>query len=273
MNKCAAIQMASSPNVDANLAEARRLIEDASAQGAKLIVLPENFAIMGMTEFDKLDHSEIEGEGPIQEFLSGLAKRYSVWLVAGTIPLHANAPNKIRASCLVYEASGRRAARYDKIHLFDVDVPGTDEQYRESDTIEPGSSGAMVFDTPFGKLGLAVCYDLRFPELFRQMLDHGVDIIALPAAFTQETGAAHWEVLVRARAVENLCYVIAANQGGFHVNGRQTFGHSMVVDPWGTVLAKRSTGAGIVVADIDPAMLGKVRGSFPVLEHRRLSCG
>ncbi len=273
MNKCAAIQMASSPNVDANLTEAKRLIEQAVAKGAELIVLPENFAIMGLTEFDKLDHSESEGDGPIQEFLSSVAKSFSVWLVAGTIPLQADDSKKIRACCMVFDANGKRVARYDKIHLFDVDVPGTDEQYRESDTIEPGTNNTLVFETPFGKLGLAVCYDLRFPELFRQMLNNGVDIIALPAAFTQETGAAHWEVLVRARAVENLCYVIAANQGGFHMNGRQTFGHSMIVDPWGTVLAKRSTGSGVVFAEIDPAKLDKIRGSFPVLEHRRLSCG
>ncbi len=272
MKKCAAIQMASSPNVDANLIEAERLISEAAAKGAELVVLPENFAIMGLTEFDKLDHVEIEGEGPIQEFLAGVARRHSVWLVAGTIPLEATDKNKIRACCMVFDDSGNRVARYDKIHLFDAEVPGTNEQYRESDTIEAGDD-ALVFETPFGRLGVAICYDLRFPELFRQMLNSGIDIIALPAAFTQETGAAHWEVLVRARAVENLCYVIAANQGGFHINGRQTFGHSMIVDPWGRILAQRPTGAGFVCAKIDSAMLERVRGSFPVLEHRRLLCG
>ena len=272
MKKCAAIQMASGPNVDSNLVEAEQLISEAAAGGAGLIVLPENFAIMGLTEFDKLDHSESDGEGPIQEFLSQVTKRHSVWLVAGTVPLQAEEEDKVRASCMVFDAGGNRVARYDKIHLFDVDVPGTSERYRESDTIEPGSE-SLVVETPFGRLGVAVCYDLRFPELFRQMLDRGVDIIAMPAAFTLETGAAHWDILVRARAVENLSYVIAANQGGIHINGRQTYGHSMIVDPWGKVLAQRPAGSGAVCAEIDPAMLERVRSSFPVLEHRRLLCG
>jgi len=272
MNKCAAIQMASSPNVDANLIEAGRLIREAADAGAGLVVLPENFALMGMTEFDKLEHIEQEGEGVIQNFLMQSAKKESVWIVGGTVPLAAHSENKIRATCLVYNDQGEQVARYDKIHLFDVDVPGTDEQYRESDTIEAGNK-PRVLDTPFGRLGIAICYDLRFPELIRWMLGQGVDIIAIPAAFTAETGAAHWELLVRARAVENLCYVVAANQGGFHVNGRKTFGHSMIVDPWGTILAKRSTGAGVVCADVDQNQLERVWGSFPALQHRRLVCG
>ncbi|MGH8547573.1 MAG: carbon-nitrogen hydrolase family protein, partial [Methylococcales bacterium] len=226
MKKCAAIQMASSPNLEANLIEAERLIRAASGAGAELLVLPENFALMGMTEFDKLDHGEIDGEGVIQKFLAEMALRYAVWIVGGTIPIKSSVPRKVRASCLVFDDEGTRVARYDKIHLFDVNVPGTDERYRESDTIEAGTR-PLVLDTPFGRLGLAVCYDLRFPELFRKMLSGGVELIAIPSAFTAKTGLAHWEILVRARAVENLCYVIAPNQGGFHLNGRQTYGRSM----------------------------------------------
>ncbi|MGH8474548.1 MAG: carbon-nitrogen hydrolase family protein [Methylococcales bacterium] len=271
MKKCAAIQMASSPHVDANLIEAERLIAEASQAGAELLVLPENFALMGMTAFDKLEQCESDGEGVIQQFLAEMARRHAVWIVGGTIPIEASAAGKVRATCLVYDAAGKRVARYDKIHLFDVDVPGTDEQYRESDTIEPGTR-VSVFETPFGRLGLGICYDLRFPEMFRRMASAGVDLIALPAAFTANTGAAHWEVLVRARAIENLCYVVAANQGGFHMNGRQTWGRSMIVDPWGKVLAEKTSGSGVALAAIDPESLVRVRGSFPVLKHRRLEC-
>lgn len=263
--------MASSPNVEANLIEAERLIRAASEAGAKLLVLPENFALMGLTEFDKLDHAETDGEGVIQNFLAEMASRYSVWVVGGTLPIEAPVPRKVQASCLVFDDKGTRIVRYDKIHLFDVNVPGTDERYRESDTISAGNRPRVV-DTPFGRLGLAICYDLRFPELFRNMLSDGVELIAIPSAFTAKTGLAHWEVLVRARAVENLCYVIAANQGGFHRNGRQTYGRSMIVDPWGKVLAEMASGPGTVVAEIDLEMLARVRGSFPVLEHRRLEC-
>ncbi|MCI0666700.1 MAG: carbon-nitrogen hydrolase family protein [Methylococcaceae bacterium] len=271
MQKCAAIQMASSPNLEANLIEAERLIRAAAEAGAELLVLPENFALMGLTEFDKLDHGETDGDGVIQKFLAQLARRFSVWIVGGTIPIKASVARKVRAACLVFDDRGTRVARYDKIHLFDVKVPGTDEQYRESDTIEAGRQ-PLVVDTPFGRLGLAICYDLRFPELFRTMLADGVDLIAIPSAFTAKTGLAHWEVLVRARAVENLCYVIAPNQGGFHLNGRQTYGRSMIVDPWGRVVAEMASGPGSVTAEIDPEMLARVRGSFPVLEHRRLVC-
>lgn len=271
MKKCAAIQMVSSPNVEANLIEAERLIGVASDTGVGLVVLPENFALMGMTEFDKLEHIENDGDGVIQNLLADAARRYSVWVVGGTMPMMASVPGKIRSSCLVFDDRGQRVARYDKIHLFDVDVPGTDEQYRESDTIEAGTE-PIVLNTPFGRLGLAICYDLRFPELFRKMASGGVDIVALPAAFTAKTGIAHWEILVRARAVENLCYVVAANQGGFHLSGRQTYGRSMIVDPWGAVLGEKTSGPGYVSATIDPELLARVRGSFPVLEHRQLAC-
>lgn len=268
---CAAVQMASSPNVSANLIEAGRLVEKAVMQGAALVVLPENFALMGKSEKDKLEVAETEGAGPIQEFLARTSEKFKVWIVGGTMPMRAS-EGKVRAAALVFNDRGEKIGRYDKIHLFDVNVPGTDEHYRESQTIEPGEHG-VVLDTPFGRLGVTICYDLRFPELFRQMADSGMDILAVPAAFTAQTGAAHWEILVRARAVENLCYAIAANQGGFHVNGRETFGHSMIVDPWGKIMASLPTGSGIVSADIDRDRLEKVRAAFPVLQHRRLRCG
>ena len=266
----AAIQMASSPNVSSNLLEAGRLIETAASQGAKLVVLPENFALMGLQETDKLEIAEADGSGPIQDFLAKSAERYKVWLVGGTMPIKG-ASGRVRAASIVFDDKGRRVGRYDKIHLFDVNVPGTDESYQESATIEAGED-ALVVDTPFGRLGLSVCYDIRFPELYRQMAAVGMDILAVPSAFTARTGAAHWEVLVRARSIENLCYTIAANQGGFHMNGRETFGHSMVVDPWGAVLSSLAQGSGVVIAQFDRDRLNKVRAAFPVLEHTRLTC-
>ncbi|MCK9396189.1 MAG: carbon-nitrogen hydrolase family protein [Methylobacter sp.] len=265
MSRCAAIQMASSPNISANLLEAGKLIAEAAKAGAKLVALPENFALMGDHELDKIKAKEVDGSGPIQSFLASAAKKHGVWVVGGTIPIVGNDSNKVRAACLVYNDQGERVARYDKVHLFDVNVPGSDEVYRESDSIEPGTE-SVVIDTPFGRLGLAVCYDLRFPEFFRKM---GMEILVIPSAFTAETGAAHWEVLLRARAVENLCYVIAPNQGGFHLNGRKTFGHSMIVDPWGVVQDCYKTGGGFVSAEIDIERLEKVRGAFPALDHRR----
>lgn len=271
MTICAAIQMASSPYVSSNLLQAEKLIDEAAKAGAKLIALPENFAIMGVNEYDKVKVRERDGEGPIQDFLSSTAKKYGVWLVGGTIPLVADADTKVRAACLVYDDRGERVGRYDKIHLFDVSVPDSDEVYRESDSIEPGDK-ALVLDSPFGKLGIAVCYDLRFPEFFRSMAKEGLDVLVVPAAFTAETGAAHWEVLLRARAIENLCYVVAPNQGGFHLNGRKTFGHSMIIDPWGVLLDCYKTGSGFVSADIDMERLQRTRQSFPVLEHRRFFC-
>ncbi|MGZ4958524.1 MAG: carbon-nitrogen hydrolase family protein [Methylomonas sp.] len=268
MTLCAAIQMASGPHVSANLLEAEKLIAEAAKAGAKLVALPENFAIMGMHELDKVKVREPDGSGPIQDFLSSVAKKHGVWVVGGTIPLAGNDPNKVRAACLIYDAQGKRVARYDKIHLFDVSVPDSNEEYRESDSVEAGDEPCVI-DTPFGKLGIAVCYDLRFPEFFRPMSRRNIDIIVIPSAFTAKTGAAHWEVLLRARAIENLSYMIAPNQGGFHKNGRQTYGHSMIIDPWGVVLDCYKTGSGFVCADIDKSRLEKTRTSFPVLEHRR----
>ncbi len=270
-SKVAAIQMASGPNVDANLLEAGRLVTEAAESGAGLVVLPENFAFMGQRERDKCALREKDSSGPLQQFLSQLAKRLGIWLVGGTIPLEAKDPNKVRAACLVYDDQGQRVARYDKVHLFDVNLVETGERYIESETIEPGQ-GTVVLDTPFGRLGLAICYDLRFPEFFRCMQDQGLEIIALPAAFTAITGRAHWETLVRARAIENLCYVIAAAQGGFHVNGRETYGHSMIVDPWGSILSQLPSSAGFVSSQLNMEYLATTRRNFPSLTHRQLSC-
>ncbi|MBI5751943.1 MAG: carbon-nitrogen hydrolase family protein [Hydrogenophilales bacterium] len=263
--KVAAIQMASGPNVAANLDEAERLIEMAVAQGAKLIALPEYFPVMGAKETDKVAVREEEGKGPIQRFLSNQAKKHKIWLVGGSIPLEASTQKKVRNSCLVYDDKGKVVARYDKIHLFNLDLGN--EHYHEEATIEPGKKIVTV-DTPFGKLGLSICYDLRFPELFRAMGD--VDIIVLPSAFTDTTGKAHWETLVRARAIENLAYVIAPAQGGYHLSGRETHGHSMIVDPWGVVLDRLPRGSGVVIAGVNPAYQASLRNSLPALKHRTL---
>ena len=271
MATAACIQMASGTNVGANLLEAERLIGMAVDKGARLIVLPENFAMMGKEESDKIAVREANDAGPIQEFLSQQAAKHAIWLVGGTVPMVAESDNKIRAACLLYDDQGKLAARYDKIHLFDVSVMDSDESYTESETIESGDQ-VIVVDTPFGKLGLAVCYDLRFPELFRTMLDQGMEILAIPSAFTAITGKAHWETLVRARAIENLCYVLAAGQGGYHVNGRETYGHSMIVDPWGQVMNELANGSGLVCAGMDLERLHNIRRTFPCLEHRNIVC-
>jgi nitrilase len=270
--RIAAVQMASGPNVSANLLEAARLIQDAAECGAGLVVLPENFAFMGKHIQDVLHLREPDGKGRLQDFLAETAAKLGVWLVGGTIPLQAASPARVRSACLVFDDRGQRLARYDKIHLFDVSLPEAGERYEESSTIEPGDE-TVVIDSPFGRLGIAICYDLRFPELFREMLDEGMDMIALPASFTAVTGKAHWETLVRARAIENLSYVVAAAQGGYHVNGRETHGHSMVVDPWGTVLAQVPRGAGCVCVPLDAEFRSAVRRSFPTIDHRRLKCG
>jgi nitrilase len=263
--------MASSPNVGANLLEAERLIEEAVSQHARLVVLPENFALMGKSEHDKVDAREKPGSGTIQTFLAEQSARHGIWLVGGTVPMVADADDKVRAACLVYNDQGRQVARYDKIHLFDVALVDSGEQYTESDTIEPGSE-IVVIDSPFGRMGISVCYDLRFPELYRKQLDQGLEILVVPSAFTAITGRAHWEVLVRARAIENLCYVIAPDQGGYHLNGRETYGHSMIVDPWGTVLNSLARGPGVVCADIELGRLQSARRNFPSIAHRRLQC-
>ena len=271
MNKIAAVQMASGPNVNANLTEAGRLIAMAADAGARMVVLPENFAIMGMSEIDKVNIREQDGQGPIQDFLAEQSIKHGVWLVGGTVPLVADDSNKVRGACLLINDKGKQVSRYDKIHLFDVHLPESGENYNESETIEKGGE-VVVVDTPFGRLGLAVCYDLRFPELFRKMVDLGVQIIALPSAFTAMTGRAHWKVLLRARAIENLCYVVASAQGGYHVSGRETFGNSMIVNPWGVVIDRLTSGSGFVIADIDLDYLESTRRNFPVLDHRKMQC-
>ncbi|MCB1986173.1 MAG: carbon-nitrogen hydrolase family protein [Burkholderiales bacterium] len=263
----AAIQMASGPSVDANLEEAARHIEDAVSQKAKLVVLPEYFCIMGMKDTDKLSVMEQAGNGPIQNFLSDTAKRFGIWLVGGSVPLASPDPNKVYNSCLVYADNGNQVARYDKIHLFGLSMGH--ENYAEDKTIVAGAE-IVTLDSPFGRIGLSICYDLRFPELYRKMAD--VDIILAPAAFTAVTGKAHWEVLVRARAIENLAYVIAPAQGGYHVNGRETNGDSMIVDPWGAVVKRLPRGSGAVVAKLDPEYQARIRASLPALKHRKLNC-
>jgi len=263
--KIAAVQMVSTPDVDANLKRADALIAEAAAQGARVVGVPEYFCILGMKDSDKVAVREPEGRGPIQAFLSATAAKYKVWLVGGTVPLECPDPAKVMNTVLVYDDAGRRVARYDKIHLFGFD--NGRERYEESRTIMPGTQPVAV-DSPFGRMGLSVCYDLRFPELYRAF--GPTDIIWVPSAFTATTGKAHWEPLLRARAIENLAYVIAPAQGGTHANGRSTHGHSMIIDPWGVILAERDTGEGVVVAEVDPALTAKLRGQLPALEHRRV---
>lgn len=271
MSVVAAIQMASGPNVKANLEEAEKLIKTAVQQEAELAVLPENFAIMGLTEVDKVAIAEKPGEGPIQQFLSQQASKYGIWIVGGTVPIESSVTGKVYSASLLYSDSGEMIARYDKIHLFDVLLEASNESYNESETIESGDD-VVVVDTPFGKLGMAICYDLRFPELFRAMADVGMEICVLPSAFTSLTGKAHWESLLRARAIENLCYMVAPDQGGYHINGRETHGDSMIIDPWGVVLNRLPHGTGVVVSDIDLDKLRETRKTFPALQHKRLDC-
>lgn len=264
----AAVQMTSGGDVASNLSSAATLIGKATERQAALVVLPENFAFMGGNDDARLAIAEEAGDGPIQRWLAETALAEGVWIVAGTLPIRA-AKDKVYSSCLVFDSMGIQRARYDKIHLFDVRIPGRAEYYMESEKTLAGHE-TVVSESPLGCLGLAVCYDLRFPEQFRRMLNDGMRAIALPAAFTVATGAAHWNLLVRARAVENLCPIIAAAQGGRHETGRVTWGHSMIVDAWGTVLAECGNTPGIAVAALDSAELDKLRGAFPAVGHRRL---
>jgi deaminated glutathione amidase len=266
--KVAAIQMTSGPDVPANLEQARALLEEAAAAGARLAVLPENFSFMGLKDADKRAVAEADGRGPAQEFLASSARRLRLWIVGGTVPLRApNGDGRVAAASLVYDSDGGRVARYDKIHLFDVDIPGRTESYRESRHVAAGAS-ATVIDTPVGRLGLSVCYDVRFPELYRHLSGAGAQILAVPSAFTSPTGRAHWETLLRARAIENLCYVVAPAQSGFHPSGRETYGDSMIVDYWGRILKRLPRGRGCAVAEVDLARQAGVRESFPALGHR-----
>jgi nitrilase len=257
--------MVSGPDVEANLAQAAELLMQAATAGARLAALPEFFPIMGLHEKDKVRVREPLGAGPIQRFLSEIARSLKMWVIGGSVPLAGRHPDKVLNTCLAYDDRGRLAARYDKIHLFGFDN-GT-ERYVEANSIEPGRE-VVAFDSPFGRIGLSVCYDLRFPELYRRM--GLVDMIFVPSAFTATTGKAHWETLLRARAIENQAYVLAPAQGGRHPSGRQTHGDTMVIDPWGEVLNRLPQGPGVVLADIDPARLRSVRASLPALEHRKL---
>src|SRR5689334_3088595 len=267
--KVAALQMTTGPDVTENLEQARGLLRDARERGAVLAALPENFAFMGLKDADKRAVGEAEGSGPIQNFLASTARELKLWIVAGTIPLRAAGDGRVAAASLVFDDAGQRVARYDKIHLFDVDIPGKAETYRESAHVAPGREPVVV-ETPVGKLGLSVCYDMRFPELFRRLSAAGAQIFSVPSAFTAPTGRAHWETLLRARAIENLCYVIAPAQSGFHPNGRETYGDSMIIDHWGAVLQRLPRGTGCIVADVDLNRQAEARTSFPALNHRML---
>jgi predicted amidohydrolase len=269
--KIAAIQMVSTPSVVVNLGAARRLIDTAARGGAQLVVLPEYFCLMGRADRDKLAVAEAPGDGPIQSMLSQAAREYGVWLIGGTLPIATDDPDRVLNSNCVYAPDGTLAARYDKIHLFRYD--NGRERYDEGCAIRAGDA-PTAFQAGPTRVGLSVCYDLRFPELYRQLMftpgQPPCDLLSVPAAFTHTTGLAHWELLLRARAAENQCYVIAAAQGGLHENGRRTFGHSMVVDPWGEVLGVLPEGEGVVFADIDPARIASVRMQLPALEHRTI---
>jgi deaminated glutathione amidase len=262
------VQMTSGQDLGRNLQQARELIASAAAHGARLIVLPENFALFGVNDRQRMAAAEADGDGPAQDFLAAAARSHRVWLVGGTIALRA-ADGRAHAASLLYDPEGRVAGRYDKIHLFDVDIPGSSaEQYRESNATAPGTE-VHCFATEVGRVGIVVCYDIRFPGLAHRLGAMGVDLVAVPAAFTVPTGEAHWEVLLRARAIESLAYVVAAAQWGQHEGGRRTYGHSMIVDPWGVVLGRLERGAGIVSADIDMMRLRSLRESFPALHHRQ----
>jgi nitrilase len=265
MHTVAAVQMISSPSVPDNIATARRLVTQAAQGGAQLVLLPEYWAIMGLNDSDKVKVAEPLGKGPIQDFMAGLARELGIWLIGGTLPLASDDPEKVINTTLVYNPQGEHVGRYDKIHLFGF-TKGS-ESYNESKTIVPGTH-VGAFDAPFGKVGMSVCYDLRFPELFRAL--GPVSLIVVPAAFTYTTGMAHWEILLRARAIENQCYVLAAAQGGTHPNGRRTWGHSMLIDPWGAVKSVLAEGEGVVQGVIDPEYMQGVRDSLPALKHRTM---
>ena len=273
MSIFAAVQMTSGPDVGANLAAAAGLIESAAGSGAEVVLLPENFNFMGSRDADKREVAEAYGAGTTQEFLARAALRHGIWIIGGTQPLRAAEPGgRVTNSCLVYDATGRCVARYDKIHLFDVDVPDKPgETYRESVHVAPGHEVVMV-DTPAGRVGLSVCYDVRFPELYRRLSAGGAEILVMPAAFTVPTGRAHWETLLRARAIENLCYVVAAAQTGVHPNGRETYGDTLIVDWWGRVVTRLPRGSGFVSAPIDRDAIARGRADFPALANRVLSC-
>ena len=263
--RVAAIQMISTTRIEENLSTAAGLIAEAVADGAELVALPEYFPIMGRRDADKIAAREVDGNGPIQIFLAETASKHGIWVIGGSMPLVASVEDKVLNTCLAFNPQGARVARYDKIHLFGFQKG--EERYNESATIEPGRQ-PVTFDAPFGRVGLSICYDLRFPELFRALGE--IDLLVLPAAFTEVTGRAHWEILLRARAIENQCYVLAIGQGGVHENRRETHGNSMLIDPWGDIVARREKGAGVVIGELDHARIAEVRTSLPALTHRVL---
>ena len=263
--KVAAIQMISATSPALNCQTAERLISQAVADGAQCIVLPEYWPLMGRKDTDKLDIAEHDGDGPLQVWMSGCAKRHGIWLIGGTIPLISSEPEKVFNSTLVYGPDGAVQARYDKIHLFGFQKE--QESYEESRTITPGTR-PVTFQADDLRVGLSICYDLRFPELYRAM--GNCDLLLVPAAFTYTTGQAHWEILLRTRAVENQCYVLACGQGGVHENGRRTWGHSMLIDPWGKIIDVLPEGEGIVSGVVDRGLIAEIRASLPALQHRRL---
>jgi nitrilase len=265
--RIAALQTVSTLDVDRNLEAAARLIAQAARDGAELAALPENFGLMGQRDSDKLAVAEVPGQGPIQEFLAAQAKQHGLWLIGGTLPMRTATPDRAHSACCVYAPDGALAARYDKIHLFCYD--NGRESYDEARVLDAGSQPVTLQAGPL-RVGLSVCYDLRFPELYRHLCMPPCDLLSVPAAFTYTTGRAHWELLLRARAVENQCYVIAAAQGGTHENGRRTWGHSLIVDPWGDVLAVLPEGEGVVLAEVDAQRIASVRQQLPALAHRRL---
>jgi deaminated glutathione amidase len=269
MGKVAAIQMTSSHIVADNLAAAGDLLREAKDAGADIACLPENFSFIGLRDADKLQVAESDGKGAVQSFLSDTARKLKMWILGGTIVIRGDSDIRVANSSLLIDAAGKRVARYDKIHLFDVTIPGRDEQYRESTHVTPGRE-TVIADTPVGKLGLSVCYDMRFPELYRELVSQGAEWLAMPAAFTVPTGRAHWETLLRARAIENLCYVVAPAQTGTHTSGRETYGDSLIVDYWGQVLSRLARGTGVITAEIDLAKEAETRMRFPALDNRQL---
>lgn len=269
MGKVAVIQMTSSHIVADNLTAAGELLRQAKDMGCDIACLPENFSFIGLKDVDKLAVAEADGEGAVQSFLSDTARKLNMWILGGTIVIRGGADRRVANSSLLIDAAGRRVARYDKIHLFDVTIPGREEQYRESTHVAAGRE-PVVADTPVGRLGLSVCYDMRFPELYRELESQGAEWLAMPAAFTVPTGRAHWETLLRARAIENLCYVVAPAQSGTHTSGRETYGDSLIVDYWGQVLSRLARGSGVITADIDLAKQAETRARFPALDNRQL---
>tara|TARA_B100001142_G_scaffold325937_1_gene380477 strand:+ start:951 stop:1784 length:834 start_codon:yes stop_codon:yes gene_type:complete len=269
MAKVASIQLSSGPNIQANLLEVGKYLEQISKTDSKLVVLPENFAMMPESDSEFLTNSETEGSGPIQDFISEKARIYKLWIIAGTIPIRTDNPKKVTSTTFVYNDMGEVVTRYDKVHLFDVELPNSDESYNESEVFQNGND-LKVVKTPVGVIGLAICYDLRFPELFRLQKSHNVEILVIPSAFTEQTGKVHWETLVKARAIENLCYVVTSCQDGYHISGRQTHGNSMIVNPWGQIMSRLSSGSGFIESEIDIKKLNSIREKFPVLDHINL---